>query len=149
MHAYIAARSHAFRKIEPQLRMGSAGLTAGVRRAVFFAHIGKDGSPQFPVYETDGQCREVNWKRRHVMVVVQGILPQIVSRQLAYGPRFVEGMAKQVIFRDARIQLFEEFLVSHEAPLPAEVNTISERLGGDKLRRTRHEITCRIKSQVR
>ena len=61
--------------------------------------------------------RQVGGKRLHVMVVVLRILAQIVAGQLARRPRLVKRMAEQVILRDARVQLLEEFRGIHEAPL--------------------------------
>src|SRR5208283_4492312 len=57
-------------------------------------------------------------KSFHMMVVILRVLPQILPRKLARAPCLVKRMAKQIILRDPRIQLFEELLSRHKIAPP-------------------------------
>ena len=89
--------------------MGTESLPVAPFDALFVAHVGQYRAPQFAILQPQPKRRQIRRKRFHVMVVVLRILAQIVARQLSCRPCLVKRVAKQVIFRDARVQLLKKF----------------------------------------
>src|SRR5207302_2496073 len=76
----VPARAHAFGKIQPQVGMRFAVGPGGRLSALLIAHVRQHRLPQLAFFQTNPKSCQVSWKRRHVLVVVERILAQILAR---------------------------------------------------------------------
>src|ERR1700736_487124 len=111
----IAARSHALGEVEPELRVWNRVPARFAFHALLVAHIGQNGLAQFAILQPQPKSRQIGRERFDMVIVILRVFTQIVASQLSRRPGFVKGMAEQVILRDARLQLLEEFGGIHEA----------------------------------
>ena len=109
MSLRVAARSHGFGKVEPQF--GVLGIR--VVPAFLVGEVGQHSAAEFAFLETQAEFRQAGREGIYMMVVILGVVAEIVTRQLACAPGFVEGVAEQIEGRDAGIELLEEFLSGH------------------------------------
>src|ERR1700730_1449384 len=77
MPAHVAARSHSFGKVAPNVGVRSAGTILLLTK--FVAHVGEHGAAQFAFVEPDGKLSQVCRERGHVMIVVLGICANLVA----------------------------------------------------------------------
>ena len=84
--AQVAAGSHAFGKVQPQLgvlRIFAGGIVA----ALLVGQVGEHGAAQFAFFETHAEFGQIGGERVYVMIVVARILAEIVARQFARASR--------------------------------------------------------------
>jgi hypothetical protein len=52
----------------------------------------------------------------HMLVIVERVITQILTRQFTRTPRLVKRVTQQVVLGDPRFQFVEELLAGHEVP---------------------------------
>src|SRR5579862_7824159 len=103
----ITRRSHAFGEVEPKVGMWRRFLTLPVR-TFLVTHIRQHGAAKFAVLKTKPEGSEIRGKCFYVVIIVLGVFTEIFTRESSGGPGFVKGMAEQLKFGDAGIQLLEK-----------------------------------------
>ena len=74
----------------------------------------KDTPAQLAFVEANAEFGEIGGEGFNVTVIIAGVFAQIVAGKLSRAPRFVKGMAEQIVFGDAGIELLEKFLNFHD-----------------------------------
>src|SRR6202048_1649592 len=77
MPAHVAARSHSFGKVAPNVGVRSAGTIFLLTE--FVAHVGEHSAAQFAFVEPDSKLRQVCRESGHEMIVVLGICANLVA----------------------------------------------------------------------
>src|SRR5215468_10024576 len=109
--------THALREIKPHLGVRLVCLARRILPALLIAHVRQNRTPQLTLIQPQGKRRQVRREGMHMLVVIEGVLAQVLARQLTRTPRFIKWMAKQVILRNALIKFLKKLLAGHGTSL--------------------------------
>ena len=93
----VGAKTDAFGKVQPHIAVRAAFN-------LFLGQIAQHGTSQSPIRKARVQSAQKGRKRGDVMKVLHCIHTQVVVSELACAPSSVEGMSKELMSGDARIQ---------------------------------------------
>jgi hypothetical protein len=83
--------------------------------ASLFVTIPENGATQVALRQPGRELFEVSGKSVNVMEIFAGVFSEVVAGQFPSGPGLVKRVAKQIVFRNACVQLGNKFLGGHFA----------------------------------